>query len=514
MEADIPNETNGFTSGIKKNDLDICPVSPLASGEGLPYAPVDWPNPGDTWSWKVGRRVNKSGFYQDRYLFLPRRLQNSSHRRESFSSKLSLKRYVQKQDPNINIAAFLDHSVGGSLQKEVSFDLMVIIYLLTPSSITLEVCPQPGKEVDQEVGKKSPFTLPRRKRRAAKLPVTTIYKRHTRQSTKWFTRFNADDTGIIDLCSLSKESETSDPTNQDLRSTTDFECDQVSSHQVPISPAGSFVAYCNSPVSCGVPHTELTQGSEDKVIPEDFDNFVDSLDDMLAQPLPEAPLSPPATDNYQAFEDEIAEARIKLSSLLAMDFHLLVSSKDLKELVLLSSKLQKDPSLNADQLSKLKLIEEIPVTEEVNKFFADLTSSMDKATSLRNEYNASKEDIAMLQVDINSSLSTLEEIDDQIAKLQSRRAELSTALKIKNKEVAKLISTQRMVADSLPKVVHEVQLANSRKLEWEQKKKNALKREAEILAKIAPLRGFSLKNVGMKENSGEEIDPSWDQFVL
>lgn len=106
MEADIPNETNGFTSGIKKNDLDICPVSPLASGEGLPYAPVDWPNPGDTWSWKVGRRVNKSGFYQDRYLFLPRRLQNSSRRRESFSSKLSLKRYVQKQDPNINIAAF------------------------------------------------------------------------------------------------------------------------------------------------------------------------------------------------------------------------------------------------------------------------------------------------------------------------------------------------------------------------------------------------------------------------
>ncbi|XP_010649911.1 uncharacterized protein LOC100257987 isoform X3 [Vitis vinifera] len=492
MEADIPNETNGFTSGIKKNDLDICPVSPLASGEGLPYAPVDWPNPGDTWSWKVGRRVNKSGFYQDRYLFLPRRLQNSSHRRESFSSKLSLKRYVQKQDPNINIAAFFG-----------SFSWRVPPKRVTPSSITLEVCPQPGKEVDQEVGKKSPFTLPRRKRRAAKLPVTTIYKRHTRQSTKWFTRFNADDTGIIDLCSLSKESETSDPTNQDLRSTTDFECDQVSSHQVPISPAGSFVACCNSPVSCGVPHTELTQGSEDKVIPEDFDNFVDSLDDMLAQPLPEAPLSPPATDNYQAFEDEIAEARIKLSSLLAMDFHLLVSSKDLKELVLLSSKLQKDPSLNADQLSKLKLIEEIPVTgkdyletmqiiEEVNKFFADLTSSMDKATSLRNEYNASKEDIAMLQVDINSSLSTLEEIDDQIAKLQSRRAELSNALKIKNKEVAKLISTQRTVADSLPKVVHEVQLANSKKLEWEQKKKNALKREAEILAKIAPLRGFSL----------------------
>ena len=317
--------------------------------------------------------------------------------------------------------------------------------LVTPSSITPWVCPQPGKEVDQEVGKKSPFTLPRRKRKAAKLPVTTIYRPRTRQSTKWFTRFNADDTGIIDLCSLSKESETSDPTNQDFRSTNDFKCDQVSSHQVPISPGGILLADCNSPVSCGAPCTELTQGSEDNMIPEDLDNFVDSLDDMLAQPLPEALLSPSATDNYQASEDEIAEARIKLSSLLAMDFHLLVSSKDLKELALLSSKLQKDPSLDADQLSKLKLIEEIPVTgkvfleamqikEEVNKFFADLTSSMDKATSLRNEYNASKEDIAMLQVDINSSLSTLEEIDDQIAKLQSRRAELSTALKIKRRK--------------------------------------------------------------------------------
>ncbi|RVX05897.1 hypothetical protein CK203_023895 [Vitis vinifera] len=219
--------------------------------------------------------------------------------------------------------------------------------LVTPSSITPWVCPQPGKEVDQE-------------------PPSSI------------------------------------------------------------SPGGILLADCNSPVSCGAPCTELTQGSEDNMIPEDFDNFVDSLDDMLAQPLPEALLSPSATDNYQASEDEIAEARIKLSSLLAMDFHLLVSSKDLKELALLSSKLQKDPSLDADQLSKLKLIEEIPVT--------DLTSSMDKATSLRNEYNASKEDIAMLQVDINSSLSTLEEIDDQIAKLQSRRAELSTALKIKRRK--------------------------------------------------------------------------------
>ena len=392
-------------------------------------------------------------------------------------------------------------------------------------------------DVDQEKEKKIPHTFPRRKRKAAKLPVTTMYRRHTRQSTKWIPRVNADDIGIIDLCSLSKESETSDQTNQDLRSATELECDQVCSHQAPISTAadfecdqvsspgapispatdfegdqlstrqspvtqaGSFVACSNS--SCDMPQKELPQGPEDKVIPEDFDSFLDSLDDMLSSPLPKGPLSPPAADNYQISEDDIGEARKKLSSILAMDFHLLVSSKDLEELALLSSKLQKDPNLSADQISKLELIEEIPAIgkdfletkqtmEEVDKFFANLTSNVDKATSLRNEYNASKENIAVLQDDIKSCLSNLEEIHVQISELQSREADLSTSIEIKNKKVTELTTTQRMVADSLPQVVHEVQLANSKKPEWEQKLKNALKREAQILNKIAPLRGFAL----------------------
>ena len=108
MEADIPSESNDFISGMEKHDLNIYPVSPLASGEGLPYAPVDWPNPGDTWSWKVGNRFNLSGYHADRYLFLPKRLQKPSRRRQSFSSKLSIKRYIQNVDPKIDIASFFE----------------------------------------------------------------------------------------------------------------------------------------------------------------------------------------------------------------------------------------------------------------------------------------------------------------------------------------------------------------------------------------------------------------------
>ncbi|XP_015087112.1 uncharacterized protein LOC107030301 [Solanum pennellii] len=51
--------------------LDLCPVSESYSGEGLPYAPVDFPNAGDKWGWRAGKRVSSSGTFRDRYLYLP-----------------------------------------------------------------------------------------------------------------------------------------------------------------------------------------------------------------------------------------------------------------------------------------------------------------------------------------------------------------------------------------------------------------------------------------------------------
>ncbi|XP_039050792.1 uncharacterized protein LOC120192017 [Hibiscus syriacus] len=49
-------------------------VPPGSSGEGLPYAPRDWPNAGDIWSWRVGKRVSASGFFNDRFINVPESL--------------------------------------------------------------------------------------------------------------------------------------------------------------------------------------------------------------------------------------------------------------------------------------------------------------------------------------------------------------------------------------------------------------------------------------------------------
>lgn len=106
MEIDIPNGRNGCTPQIKENDFHLRPVSPNSSGEGLPYAPIDWPCPGDNWSWKVGKRSSNSGFYSDRYLYLPSRLQKPTCKKQGFSSKGAVEQYLQTGFPSANIDAF------------------------------------------------------------------------------------------------------------------------------------------------------------------------------------------------------------------------------------------------------------------------------------------------------------------------------------------------------------------------------------------------------------------------
>ncbi|KAF5176866.1 putative CDPK adapter [Thalictrum thalictroides] len=85
--------------------LNLRPVLENESGQGLPYAPVDWPTPGDVWGWKVGNRINISGFWQDRYLYLPTRLQKRLEKR-SFASRPAVQRYIEKEFPGADIDAF------------------------------------------------------------------------------------------------------------------------------------------------------------------------------------------------------------------------------------------------------------------------------------------------------------------------------------------------------------------------------------------------------------------------
>ncbi|KAE9612816.1 putative oberon, PHD finger domain-containing protein [Lupinus albus] len=79
------------------------------SGEGLPYAPENWPEEGDRWGWRTGRRVAGNGYFQDRYLYLPKRLcptVGSRKKRLSFASKLSVQRYLNTNFPNAHIPSF------------------------------------------------------------------------------------------------------------------------------------------------------------------------------------------------------------------------------------------------------------------------------------------------------------------------------------------------------------------------------------------------------------------------
>ncbi|MED6209632.1 hypothetical protein PIB30_056616 [Stylosanthes scabra] len=85
------------------------PVGPEESGEGAPYAPENWPQQGDNWGWRTGRRIQSSGYFQDRYLYLPERLNNlpgSARKQHIFASKLSVERYVKANFPDTDLNAF------------------------------------------------------------------------------------------------------------------------------------------------------------------------------------------------------------------------------------------------------------------------------------------------------------------------------------------------------------------------------------------------------------------------
>ena len=101
---DIPTGSNDCPPVIKENNFPG-PVPPCSGGEGLPYAPIDWPNPGDTWSWKVGKRVNSSGFYSDRFLNVPKSLRKPNNPKV-FASIPMVERFLQSHFPDADINAF------------------------------------------------------------------------------------------------------------------------------------------------------------------------------------------------------------------------------------------------------------------------------------------------------------------------------------------------------------------------------------------------------------------------
>ncbi|KAI7728244.1 hypothetical protein M8C21_019027 [Ambrosia artemisiifolia] len=113
MEIDPPHESDGSTTGSKESEVNL--VCDHDSGVGLPYAPEDFPAPGDKWKWKVGKRLAVAGHFMDRYLYLPDRLYNefksvssacTSNMKCGFNSKAAVKRFLSEEFPDIDIKAF------------------------------------------------------------------------------------------------------------------------------------------------------------------------------------------------------------------------------------------------------------------------------------------------------------------------------------------------------------------------------------------------------------------------
>lgn len=105
MDIDSPEGSKESPYGHEGNGFGLYPVSVNDSGEGLPYAPEDWPNPGDKWRWKVGRRIAVSGYFLDRYMYLPSSLRQAGHRK-GFASRLSLEHYIRAKFPDTDVDAF------------------------------------------------------------------------------------------------------------------------------------------------------------------------------------------------------------------------------------------------------------------------------------------------------------------------------------------------------------------------------------------------------------------------
>ncbi|XP_027165617.1 uncharacterized protein LOC113765589 [Coffea eugenioides] len=467
MKTDVSKAGHDCRPLKRKSEVLTSPVPPGASGKGLPYAPVDWPNVGDIWGWRVGTRVRVAGFYNDRFLYAPQRLQKKPTRKLLFQSKPSVLRYLKSQFPEADIEEFF-------------------------ASFTWDV---PAEAHSSKLSKcsPSPQSRPLKKESGKLVKVVEVSNKKQKAAVKKPSQKSARRCGkelMVDVPAVEEQTLASGPTTKISGRS------QVSDSHAIVSPHDSA---CHSPIDLKPQGLKSLDESQPGLIPEDFDYFLNSLDEILFLPITRAEISDPAASSHK---EGMTQIRSKLSSLLAMGFASLADSNKLTELIALASKLKNDPTLSPREISMLKLIEEIPMASNIfleakklpgqaEKFFADLDANMATVASLRNEYSVAKQQLEIYQADEASALLTLMEIDEQIAALQSRRAEITQNVKLTNKKIVQYSSSQKKVMECLPKIVHDVQVANSEKQEWELRKKRSAEQEAEILAKFAPLDGFS-----------------------
>ncbi|KAG5397925.1 hypothetical protein IGI04_019739 [Brassica rapa subsp. trilocularis] len=503
------DHNSSFTHG--ETDLNQLPAIPqFSTGQGLPYAPVDWPSPGDVWTWRVGRRVTATGFHQDRFLILPQRLQQKNVPK-SFASKPTLARYIQTSFPGMDADAFFasfSWKIPALFQPANKVDAESL-FEETPKEVQTEAAlnDENAKEGNSRYSQRKRNPMPtydlveetkpkaNKKKKGATTPATgtqsSTKPKPSRQSGRRSS--NHQNGGAVDLNNLNEEGEPNTSGGRRKKRRANFEEEEdVSIPHIYVSPMNGVLAVSHEPID---------------VDPVEFDSYLNSLENLLHEcqedASRESSSSVLVTSSSPMREYEWAEVRMKISSLLEKDLPALFISKDAAEIAALATKLRKDPNLSAEEIVRLKLIEEIPtfsevfqenksVIEEADLFFSALELNKAKVASLKYEYGDLRHKLGSIQMEVDENSEAIRQIDDQISQLQARRNELKRYTGSKEKEKVDLSYGQKMVANSIPKVVKEVQSANSKKHEWECKKDNALKREEEILSKFIPLKGFFL----------------------
>lgn len=110
-ESEVPDEAVSGEldlSELCRTEAGIVaiPVHANAFGKGLPYAPENWPCPGDQWYWKVGYRAAVGGHWADRYLMPPSRFRDATGKKTAFASRLRVEEFIKGEFPDVDPSTF------------------------------------------------------------------------------------------------------------------------------------------------------------------------------------------------------------------------------------------------------------------------------------------------------------------------------------------------------------------------------------------------------------------------
>uniref|UniRef100_A0A0E0GTM3 Myb/SANT-like domain-containing protein n=2 Tax=Oryza TaxID=4527 RepID=A0A0E0GTM3_ORYNI len=107
-ENEVPSEAVTEINIAEEQDLSekFTSENGAMPVEGMPYAPENWPCPGDQWSWKVGNRASATGHWLDRYLTPPSRFRDATGKKTSFTSRLKVEEFIKTEFPDMDPNTF------------------------------------------------------------------------------------------------------------------------------------------------------------------------------------------------------------------------------------------------------------------------------------------------------------------------------------------------------------------------------------------------------------------------